>query len=120
MFSAKKFQGKKLYELARQGEVIERRLSEVEIYEIKLLTIDGKLSTIKLFIKCSTGTYIRTLAHDLGQKLGCGAVLWELKRIAIGPFSIKQSNNLRELEKDWEKYLIKPEIVLNKINKFKF
>lgn len=121
MYSAKKFQGQKLYELARQGKVIERRMSEVEIYEIKLLKYNKpitnkRLPIVKIRVKCSIGTYIRTLAHDLGKKLGCGAVLWELKRTAIGPFILKESINLNKLDSNWQKYLIKPEKALNKLN----
>lgn len=121
MYSAKKIQGQKLYELARQGKVIERRMSEVEIYEIKLLKYNKpitnkRLPIVKIRVKCSTGTYIRTLAHDLGQKVGCGAVLWELKRTAIGPFILKESVNLNKLKSYWQKYLIKPKKALNKLN----
>lgn len=139
MFSAKKVQGKKLYELAREGKVVERKMGDVEIYEIMLLSTKyqtsnnkkismaklpndlepityDQLPIIKIMVKCSTGTYIRTLAHDFGQKLGSGAVLWELKRTAIGPFTIKQSIDLKKIGKDWKEKVIKPEKVLNLIN----
>jgi len=82
MFSAKKVKGKKLYELARQGIEIERRPCEIEIYKIKLTGY--KYPYLSIHVKCSTGTYIRTLAHDIGQKLGVGAYCDELKRTRIG------------------------------------
>jgi len=123
MYSAKKVQGKKLYELAREGKVVERRMSEVEIYEIKLLKYlkpktNNQLPIIKIKVTCSTGTYIRTLAHDFGQKLGCGAVLWELKRTAVGPFILKNSVKIDKLKNNWERYILKPAEALEKINKF--
>jgi len=117
MYSAKKVQGVKLYQSARKGEEVERNPIDIEIYEIKLLKYlkpktNNQLPIIKIKVTCSTGTYIRTLAHDLGQKLGCGAVLWELKRTAIGPFILKESVNLNKLKSNWQKYFIKPEKIL--------
>ena len=88
MYSAKKVNGKKLYDLARQGKVIKRKKSSIEIYNIEL--IEFKNDLLKIRVKCSTGTYIRTLAHDIGKKLKTGAYIEELKRIAIGDF--KSSN----------------------------
>jgi len=82
MYSAKKVKGKKLYELARQGIEIERKPSKITIYKIKLLKYTYPY--LKIRVTCSTGTYIRTLAHDIGQKLGVGAYCFELKRTRIG------------------------------------
>jgi len=95
MYSAKKVNGKKLYELARQGKEIERQPVEIEIYEIKLL--DYIWPELKIQIKCSPGTYIRSLASDIGGELGCGAYCQELERTAIGEYSIKNAQKPKEL-----------------------
>lgn len=88
MFSAKKVQGKKLYELARKGKTIERAPIKCQ-----LLTtlIDYSYPTLTLDITCSKGTYIRSIAHDLGNHLGCFAHLSCLKRLAAGPFELTQA-----------------------------
>ena len=85
MFSAKKIKGTRLYELARQGKEIEREESPVKIYKNKLLKIEGSRMTLE--IECSKGTYIRSIAHDLGESLGCGAHLCGLRRTKVGKFS---------------------------------
>ena len=89
MFSAKKIKGRKLYELARAGKTIKRKPHKIKIYYIKLLKL--KYPYLDLEIKCSSGTYIRTLAHDIGQKTGFGAYLEKLNRIAIGKFKLTQA-----------------------------
>lgn len=89
MYSAKKINGKKLYELARQGKEIERQPSAIEIYEIKLLEYNWP--RLKIEIKCSAGTYIRTLAEDIGKKLGTGAYCFELTRTAIGEYKLSDA-----------------------------
>jgi len=107
MFSAKKVDGKKLYELARQGKEIKRKESEIEIYDIKLKSHDLSSSNPNITITCkvSSGTYIRTLAHDIGQKLGTGAYLEELNRTSIGDFFIKDAISTDKLTgKNWQKY----------------
>nr|MDA3839486.1 tRNA pseudouridine(55) synthase TruB [Patescibacteria group bacterium] len=76
MFSAKKVGGKKLYELARKGIEIERKPSFINIYSINLISYTWPV--LKIEVRCSTGTYIRSLAYDIGEKLGCGAYLEEL------------------------------------------
>lgn len=95
MYSAKKVGGKKLYELARQGQNIERKATDIEVYNIKLLSHQFSNSPIPdtITINClvSSGTYIRTLAHDIGIKLGAGAYLEELKRTAIGDFKLEDA-----------------------------
>ena len=119
MFSAKKVGGKKLYELARKGKEAERKMSDIEIYKIELLKskIEDRKSTFDIKVICSTGTYIRTLAHDIGQKLGTGALLEELKRTAIGDFDVSQAVQLNKLTKDnYLKYLIKPLEAINPLN----
>ena len=85
MYSALKKEGVPLYELARKGIEIEREARKVTIYEIEL--VDWEVPVAELKIVCSAGTYIRSLAHDLGQALGCGGYLAALRRTAIGPFT---------------------------------
>lgn len=95
MYSAIKVKGKKLYELARQGQEIERQPRAVTIHQLTLL--DWESPTLTLDIVCSTGTYIRSLAHDLGQILGCGAHLTALTRTSVGTFTLEQSHTLDAL-----------------------
>lgn len=85
MYSAKKVKGKKLYELARQGEVIERQPAIVRL-QTTLLSYEYPYLSLK--VSCSKGTYIRSIAHELGQRLGCGAHLSQLKRTRSGQFTI--------------------------------
>ena len=106
MFSAKKVQGKKLYELARNGQVIERQPSLITIEKIDLLNYSWPHA--KLTITCSAGTYIRSIARDLGQKLGCGAYLAELRRTTIGDYSVNKAVNPEELTaENWTNFLIR-------------
>ena len=94
-FSAKKIHGRPAYELARKKQVVELKAVEIEIFEYKLTGIEGNLA--RLVIECSSGTYIRSLAHEMGEKLGCGAHLAEITRTAVGEFSIEQAMDLEEL-----------------------
>jgi tRNA pseudouridine55 synthase len=94
-FSAKKVGGRPAYELARKKQAVRLKPVEVELYEYKLLEIEG--SVARFVIECSSGTYIRSLAHDMGQKLGCGAHLAEITRTAVGEFSLEQAISLEEL-----------------------
>ncbi len=89
MYSAKKVSGKRLYMLARQGEEIKRDPVEIEIYNLKI--IDYTWPILKIEVTCSAGTYIRTLADDLGRKLGVGAFCKELIRTAIGDYHVQES-----------------------------
>jgi len=91
MFSALKVKGKKLYELARQGITIDRKKRNVRIYSIDVLGLSDNIINIR--VKCSSGTYIRTLAEDIGEKLGTDAVLNNLVREEIGIYSLKNSLN---------------------------
>ncbi|MGA9350566.1 MAG: tRNA pseudouridine(55) synthase TruB [Anaerolineae bacterium] len=95
MYSALKREGTPLYKLARQGITVEREPRSVEIYNIELLNWMSPLLTIR--VECSPGTYIRALARDLGQKLGCGAHLRSLTRLASGHFSLENAVSLDEL-----------------------
>ena len=88
-YSAKKRNGRHLYDYAREGVAIEEIRNNVHIYEIKLISFNSEEFCIKIF--CSAGTYIRSIANDLGERLGCGAVLSKLKRIKIGQFNIEDS-----------------------------
>jgi tRNA pseudouridine55 synthase len=94
-FSAKKIKGRPAYELARKKEVVELKAVEVEVYEYKLREMEGSIA--RFVIECSSGTYIRSLAHEMGQKLGCGAHLAEITRTAVGEFSLDQAITLEEL-----------------------
>jgi len=104
MFSAKKVGGKKLYELARQGKKIERESVKIHIHSLEVLGFDYPWLEMK--IECGSGTYIRSLIHDIGQNLGVGGVMYELRRTKIGKFSIKKAALLKQLSKDnWIDFL---------------
>lgn len=96
MYSAIKVQGKKLYELAREGKEVERKKRPITIYELELLKSEHPEYEIR--VKCSKGTYIRTLCHDIGQALSCGAVMTSLVRTRVGSFSIEEAKTLSELQ----------------------
>ncbi len=105
MYSAKKIAGKKLYELARKGQIIERQPSLITIHKIDLTEYAWPL--LKLTIHCSAGTYIRSIARDLGEKLGCGAYMTELRRTKIGNWSVDQASKPEQINKDsWTKLLL--------------
>ncbi len=95
MYSALKINGKKLYELARSGQVVERRARQVKIHDIRLLEV--KLPRVRMSVTCSKGTYIRTLCHDIGERLGCGGCMDELARTRVGRFTIEASRTLDEI-----------------------
>jgi len=96
MYSAKKINGKKLYELAREGRTVERVPSKIYIHEIEILSMN--LPDIKIRAACSKGTYIRTLCFDIGEKLGTGAVMTKLLRTRAGQFKIEDAITLARLE----------------------
>jgi tRNA pseudouridine55 synthase len=93
--SAKKIAGRPAYELARKGEPVDLKPVAVEVYDLQVTGIEGCEATIRM--KCSAGTYVRSVAHDAGQALGCGAFLKTLRRIASGDFKIEQARTLDEL-----------------------
>lgn len=95
MYSALKVNGKKLYELAREGIEVERKPRPVHFYEIEVLSIE--LPRVQMRVTCSKGTYIRTLCHDIGQKLGCGASMEKLVRSRVGRFELKDSVTLEQI-----------------------
>lgn len=88
-YSAIKIGGKKMYEAAREGKPLEAKLRTVTIYSITDIVVNN--STISLSIHCSTGTYIRSIARDLGRNLGVGGYVGELRRTSIGPFTIQEA-----------------------------
>ncbi|MED2973281.1 tRNA pseudouridine(55) synthase TruB [Fictibacillus sp. B-59209] len=102
MFSAVKVNGKKLYQYAREGIEVERPVREANIYELKLLSHDrqfpGPYPSFSFFVRCSKGTYIRTLAVDMGRKLGYPAHMSKLVRVASGPFQLKDCYTFEEIE----------------------
>ena len=96
MYSALKVNGKKLYELAREGKTVERKARQVHFFEIRLLEME--LPLVRFRVTCSKGTYIRTLCHDIGEKLGCGAAMESLLRTQVGRFELKDSLTLSQVE----------------------
>ena len=96
MYSALKVNGKKLYELAREGKTVERKPRPVHFYEIEILEID--LPLVRFRVTCSKGTYIRTLCHDIGEKLGCGAAMETLLRTKVGRFTLDDAITLAQTE----------------------
>ena len=97
MYSALKVNGKKLYELAREGKEVERKARPVTIHYIEIM--DMQLPELTIRVGCSKGTYIRTLCHDLGERLGCGAAMAALERTKSGEFTVETALTLAELEK---------------------
>lgn len=99
MYSAKRVGGKRLYELAREGKVIERKPCEITIYDIEIKNIDASRREATIVVDCSKGTYIRTLCKDIGNELGCKAAMKSLIRTRTGDFLIENSYKLDEIEK---------------------
>lgn len=97
MYSALKIDGKKLYDLAREGIEIERKAREIEIFQLVCASTENE-NEYDLLVECSSGTYIRTLCADIGARLGCGAVMSALHRVRAGGFDIENSHTLEELE----------------------
>lgn len=104
MYSAIKVSGKKLYELARKGETVERKPRTVNISELSLVGHDG--DDFVLSVSCSKGTYIRTLCNDIGERLGCLACMSALRRTNAGPFDVRDAHTLSEIAEDPERYFI--------------
>jgi len=115
MYSAVKHHGKRLYQLARAGIKVERKSRPTRIYRLEL--IDWQLPVVTIEVVCGKGTYIRSLAHDLGQVLGCGANLKSLVRLRYGVFDIEDAVSLPQLEDAfhygyWQRYIYPIDIVL--------
>ncbi|MFH1225679.1 MAG: tRNA pseudouridine(55) synthase TruB [bacterium] len=113
MYSAKKVKGKKLYELARQGKEIIREPKKITIYKLELKEYSYPL--IKIIVECSTGTYIRSLAYDIGEVLKTGAYLEELVRLSVGDYNLEQAVDLAELTaENWREFLVDKKSLLDK------
>lgn len=97
MYSAIKINGKKLYEYARKGEKVEIKSRDIEIYGIKLISINCEQKQIEFEVNCSKGTYIRSLCEDIASKLGTVGYMKELKRLKVGEFSIKDAITIEEI-----------------------
>jgi len=115
MYSAVKYHGKRLYELARAGIKVERESRLATIYHLELMDWQPPVATIE--VVCGKGTYIRSLAHDLGQALGCGANLKSLVRLRYGLFNIEDAVSLPQLEDAfrygyWQRFVYPIDIVL--------
>jgi len=116
MYSALKYNGQRLYHLAREGITVERQSRPATIYKLEL--IEFQPPEVVLEVECSRGTYIRSLAQDLGQLLGCGAHIKELYRLKYGSFDIKDAVSPAGLEEafdnnDWQRLLYPIDYVLN-------
>lgn len=96
MYSALKVNGRKLYELAREGKTVERSPRNVQIFSIEILEM--ALPRVRMNVHCSKGTYIRTLCHDIGQKLGCGGCMEKLLRTKVGVFTLENALKLSEID----------------------
>lgn len=99
MYSAVSVNGQRLYDLARQGIEVERKAREVTVFSIEMLSENVQAGEYEIAVECSSGTYIRTLIADLGEALGCGAVLTELRRTKANGFDVSQAVTLEQLEK---------------------
>jgi tRNA pseudouridine55 synthase len=99
MYSAIKHEGRPLYQLAREGKEVERKSRTVTIHELVLQRFEtGEQATVQLSLRCTKGTYVRSIAEDLGHLLGCGAHVTALRRTASGPFGVEQSVSLEHIE----------------------
>ncbi len=97
MYSAVKVDGRKLYELAREGKEIERKARKVQIYAIRILKLDLQQNSVQFEVDCSKGTYIRTLIDDIGERLGCYAHMASLVRTQSGGFGLEEAYTCEEL-----------------------
>ena len=115
IYSAIKVNGKKLYDYARNGEAVEIKPRKVYISQIELKSFNNENQTAEILIGCSKGTYIRSIAYDLGKKLGCGGYLSVLERTKAGKFVKENSVELKNLtdSNEIKKYLINPVDMLN-------
>ncbi len=117
-FSAKKIHGRPAHELARKQKPVELKAVEIEVYDFRVEDVTG--STAAFSIECAAGTYIRSLAHDMGAALGCGAHLARIVRTAVGEFTLDQAVQIEELERagaanDLARYVIPLERLLSEL-----
>ncbi len=109
MYSAARYKGKRLYQLARKGEVVERKPKKVMIHELGCLEVN--LPLVRVYIRCGKGVYIRQLAADIGETLGCGGTLWDLVRTKACGFTLNEAvtlNELREMTMEERQHLVIP------------
>ena len=116
MYSALKVNGKKLYELAREGKTVERKSRKVTIYQIHIKEI--QLPRVRMEVTCSKGTYIRTLCHDIGNLLGTGGCMEELIRTRSGNFTWEDSMTLAEVEEAVKDGTIEDRVIRTKVGRF--
>ena len=109
MYSALKVNGKKLYELAREGKTVERKARRVNIFSIEILEID--LPRVRMSVHCSKGTYIRTLCHDIGNMLGCGGCMDKLLRTKVGVFELKDTLKLAQIDEIAKMGMVEEKII---------
>ncbi len=95
MVSAVKVGGKRLYKLARQGITVERKARKITISSLKV--VHFALPDVKFYLECSKGTYVRKLAEDVGERLGCGGCISQIRRVKVGPFTIDQAVSLENI-----------------------
>jgi tRNA pseudouridine55 synthase len=112
MYSAIKVGGKRLYELARAGKEVERETRKVRIHNIRILKVNEENHEIRISVHCSKGTYIRTLCHDIGIKLGCGGCMKELLRTKAGQFLVEDSLRLQQIQDLQEKEQLSDYVVM--------
>ena len=115
MYSALKINGQKLCDLARKGITVERKAREIEIYSIDILDI--KIPEIKMRVHCSKGTYIRTLCHDIGEKLGCHGCMKSLIRTRVSAFSLEEAHRLSEIEEKPTAWIMPVDVVFSSFEK---
>ena len=95
MVSAVKFKGERLYKLARKGMVVDRPVRKIRIDVLRLIRFESPEA--RFYLECSKGTYVRTLAEDIGERLGCGACITQIERTKVGPFELKDAVVLENL-----------------------
>src|ERR1700722_4703814 len=112
MYSAAHHQGRRLYELAREGKIVERKARGVTIYGLTLLGTEAGTAVARMRVACSEGTYVRTLCHDLGSAIGVPSHMGALVREASGPFVLYEARTMEEIAEAPERALIAPEHII--------
>ena len=111
MYSALKVNGKKLYELAREGKTVERKARSITIYALELVDFVPEEGTFTIDVTCSKGTYIRTLCNDIGEKLGCFGAMKSLLRTRVGVFELEKAFTLAQIEQFMAENVVEAHIV---------
>lgn len=117
--SAVRVKGKRLYEYSREGEQVEIKPRSAIIRSLRVLTIDFSRGRIIFDIRCSKGTYIRTICHDVGEELGCGASMSFLVRKMSGAFNLENSSTLEEIKENWESLILPLDFPLEQFGRIK-